>query len=103
MGNDGSGSNFKVFGDADVTRDPENPANHVLKVNNDGGTPAGAYRKLNNVQVWELDHQLNFHRAFVAPHTCGGGSPRVILLIDANGDGEFRLRPMGRTLPPMVT
>jgi hypothetical protein len=95
VGHDGSGSNFKVFGDADVTRDPENPANIVLRVNNDGGTPAGAYRKLNNVQVWELDHQLNFHRAFVAPHTCAGGSPRVILLIDANGDGRFQTAPQG--------
>ncbi|HEU4748736.1 MAG TPA: hypothetical protein VFS56_09570 [Gemmatimonadaceae bacterium] len=95
VGNDGSGSNFKVFGDADVTRDPENPANIVLEVRSDGVTPAGAYRTLNNVQLWELDHQVNFHRAFVAPHTCSGGSPRVILFIDANGDGQFQTAPNG--------
>ena len=93
--NDGSGSNFKIFGSADMTRDPENPTNLVLRVVNDGNSPAGAYRKLNNVQLWQLDHQLNFKYAFVAPHTCGGGSPRVILLIDADGDGRFRTAPNG--------
>jgi hypothetical protein len=93
--NGGSGSNFKLFGDARLTRDPENPTNVVLQVVNDGGTPAGAYRRFNHVQVWQLDHQLNFKYAFVAPHTCGGGSPRIILLIDANGDGKFQTAPEG--------
>ena len=93
--NDGSGNQFKFFGSAAITRDPENPTNVVLEVVSDGGTPAGAYRDLNDVQLWQLDHQLNFHRAFVAPHTCGGGSPRIQLIIDANGDGEFVQAPAG--------
>lgn len=93
--NEGSGSNFKIFGDADLTRDPENPTNVVLRVVNDGGTPAGAYRKLHNVQLWQLDHQLNFKYAFAVPHSCGGGSPRIILLIDADGNGKFETAPNG--------
>lgn len=92
-GNDGSGSNFKIFGDARMTRDPENPANIVLRVDKDGPTDltaSGVSRKLRNVQLWQLDHQLNAKYAFVAPHSCGGGSPRMILLIDVNGNGRFR-------------
>lgn len=94
-GNDGSGSNFKLFGDARVTRDPENPTNVVVKATFDGTNPVGVSRKLRNVQLWQLDHQLNYKYAFVAPHTCSGGSPRMILLIDANGDGKFITAPQG--------
>ena len=83
------GSAFQLFGTAEMVNDPENAQNIVLRVVSDGGTPAGAYRDLRNVRIWQLDHQLSFHRAFVAPHTCGGGSPRVILFIDADNDGEF--------------
>jgi hypothetical protein len=93
--NEGSGSQFKLIGAADVTRDPENPTNVVLKVVSDGNTPAGVKRDLKNVQLWQLDHQLNFKWAFVAPHSCAGGSPRFILLIDANGDGQFQTAPNG--------
>lgn len=94
--NEGSGSNFKIFGDAHLTRDPENPTNVVLQVNSDADfNAAGVYRKLHNVQLWQLDHQLNFRYAFVAPHSCGGGSPRVILLIDADGNGKFETPPDG--------
>jgi hypothetical protein len=89
------GSAWKLFGDAEMTRDPENRENIVLKVVSDGGTPVGAFRDLRHVKLWHLDHQLNFHRAFVAPHTCGGGSPRMILLIDADGDGRFDQSPRG--------
>src|SRR5688572_30317371 len=81
------GSAFKLFGAAAMVPDPENEQNIVLRVVSDGGTPVGAYRDLRNVKIWHLDHQLSFLRAFVAPHTCGGGSPRIILFIDADGDG----------------
>jgi hypothetical protein len=84
------GSEFKLFGNAEMVRDPENRENIVLKVTS---TPdfaaAGAFRDFRNLKIWQLDHQLNFKYAFVAPHTCGGGSPRIQLLIDANGNGKF--------------
>lgn len=94
--NEGSGSNFKIFGDARLTHDPENPTNVVLQVNSDAQfNAAGASRRLHNVQLWQLDHQLNFKYAFVASHSCGGGSPRLILLIDADGNREFEQFPNG--------
>src|SRR5205823_5612715 len=39
-----SGATFKLFGNAALTKDPENPTNVVLRIVNDGGTPAGAFR-----------------------------------------------------------
>jgi hypothetical protein len=95
-GDDGSGSSFRLFGNARMTRDPENRSNVVLELSsNPQSTASGASRRL-RVKLWQLDHQLNFHRAFVAPHTCGGGSPRIQLLIDADGDGRFNQAPKGR-------
>jgi hypothetical protein len=53
------------------------------------------------VQVWQLDHQLNFKWAFVTPHTCHGGSPRFILLIDSDGDGDRDFSANGHIRPPV--
>jgi hypothetical protein len=95
--NEGSGSNFKVFGDARLTRDPENPTNVVLQINSNADfDAAGVFRRLKNVQLWQLDHQLNLKYAFVTPHSCGGGSPRMILIVDADGDGKFNQFPNGQ-------
>jgi hypothetical protein len=95
-GGDGSGSSFRIFGNARLTRDPENRSNVVLEVvSTAAGRGAGAFRELRRVQLWQLDHQLNFKWAFVAPHTCGGGSPRISLLIDADGNGKFEQAPKG--------
>ena len=73
----------------------------MLKVVSDGNTPVGVRRDLRRVQVWQLDHQLSFKWAFVAPHSCGGGSPRVILLIDSDGDGDRDFSANGQTRPPL--
>lgn len=99
--NEGSGSRFRAIGNARMTRDPENPTNVVLKVVSDGNTPVGAGRDLKRVQLWQLDHQLNFKWAFVAPHSCGGGSPRIILLVDADGDGDRDFSANGHVNPPL--
>lgn len=98
--NEGSGNRFKLIGTAEITRDPENPTNVVLKVVSDGGTPAGVHRDLRNVQLWQLDHQLNFKWAFETPHTCGGGSPRIQLSIDSDGDGDRDFTAHGHIRPP---
>jgi hypothetical protein len=92
------GSAFKLFGNAQMTTDPENRENIVLRVITEGAPDfpaAGAYRDLRHVKLWHLDHQLSFKRAFVAPNTCDGGSPRIQLFIDANGDGKFQQAPQG--------
>lgn len=92
---DGGNGPFRLFGNARMVRDPENPSNVVMQlVSNAQFTASGASRDL-GVKIWQLDHMVSFHRAFVAPHTCGGGSPRVSLLVDANGDGRFQQAPAG--------
>jgi len=97
----GSGNRFRPFGTgtAEITRDPENGTNVVLKLEIAAGQFAGVVRDLKNVQVRQLDHQLNFHRAFVAPHSCGGGSPRMQVAIDSDGDGDFDFNGHGHVRP----
>ena len=99
--NRGSGNRFRTFGtgEAEITRDPENGSNVVLKFELDAGEFVGVVRDLKKVQVRQLDHQLNFHRAFVAPHTCGGGSPRMQVAIDSDGDGDFDFNGHGHVRP----
>ena len=93
------GSAWKLFGNAEMVRDPENQENIVLRIVSVGAAgnfaSAGAFRDLRHVKIWHLDHQLSFKRAFVAPNTCDGGSPRMTLFIDANGDGRFEQAPNG--------
>jgi hypothetical protein len=100
--NIGEGNRFKLIGNAEITRDPENPTNIVLKVVSSGAPfpAAGVERDLKRVQLWQLDHQLNFKWAFVAPHTCGGGSPRIQLAIDSDGDGDRDFTAHGHIRPP---
>jgi hypothetical protein len=103
--NDGGGSKFRLFGSARMTEDPENPDNVVLEIvtpisGDVNSTGNGAIRELKHVKIWELDHMLTFHRAFVAPHSCATGSPRVILLIDSDGDGDRDFTANGHVRPP---
>jgi hypothetical protein len=103
--NDGGGSRFRLFGSARMTEDPENPDNVVLEIvtaisGDVNSTGNGAIRDLKHVKIWELDHMLNFHRAFVAPHSCATGSPRIILLVDSDGDGDRDFTANGHVRPP---
>jgi hypothetical protein len=97
----GEGNRFQTFGTgtAEITRDPENGTNVVLRFEIGAGEFVGVSRDLRRVQVRQLDHQLNFHRAFVAPHTCGGGSPRMQVAIDSDGDGDFDFNGHGHVRP----
>ncbi len=67
----GEGNRFKTFGtgEVEITRDPENATNVVLRVTILPGQFGGVFRDLRRVKVHQLDHQLNFHHAFVAPKT----------------------------------
>jgi hypothetical protein len=97
----GEGNRWQTFGTgtAELTRDPENGTNVVLRVAIAPGQFAGVVRDLRRVKVWQLDHQLNFHHAFVAPKTCGVGSPRMQLAIDSDGDGDFDFNAQGHVRP----
>jgi hypothetical protein len=38
----------------------------------------------------------------VAPRTCGGGSPRITLLVDSDGDGNTNFAAHGHVNPPLL-
>jgi hypothetical protein len=86
----GLGHKFELIGAMVDDEDPENSTNDTIS---DLMTPtvvALAFRNLPpGVKLTAFDTQLGFKYYFVAPRSCGGGSPRVTLLVDANGDGDF--------------
>lgn len=82
------GSAFRLAGGATDAVDPENSTNDVLKMDN-GVTFAVAVRDLHpGTKVDQLDNQIEVKFYFVAPKTCGVGSPRIQLAIDTDGDGR---------------
>jgi hypothetical protein len=88
---------FLLGGTAQNAVDPENPLNQVIKIDTTSPpecSPAGSYqhcragevsRKL-NVQIAALDNMLEF-KSYFQKRTCGGGSPRMQLAIDLDGNG----------------
>lgn len=92
---DDSGGEFTLFGTATKARDPDNAANQVIKVvTNPSPTGFGGASRNLRVKIATLDHQLSFKTFFVG-RSCGGGAPRMTLLVDANGDGRFVQAPTG--------
>jgi hypothetical protein len=85
----GLGHKFELFGGMQDAQDPENPTNDVIAVNTTGGVIGVAYRNLPpGIKISALDHQINLKYYFPA-RTCAGGSPRIQIGIDRNGDGAF--------------
>jgi hypothetical protein len=112
----GLGHKFELFGAMLRDTDPEN------SVGNSGGSGGGvggnetisatmtptafalAYRNLPpGIRITALDNQLGLKYYFQAPRTCGAGSPRLTLLIDSDGDGEFNFAAHGHVNPPVYT
>jgi len=97
----GLGHKFELIGAMVRDTDPENS---VGNPGNSGGGGGGnetisdimttsnyalAYRSLTpGIKITALTNQLGFKYYFVAPRSCGGGSPRVSLQVDSNGDGQ---------------
>jgi len=86
---------FLLGGTAQLAQDPENPANDVIKIDTTAGFnpitgtfPSGTVSRTLNVKIDQLDNMLEFKAFFVAPKTCIGGSPRIQLAIDLDGDGQ---------------
>jgi hypothetical protein len=97
--NSGNNNNDRVFyltGTATHDCDPENPKNEVIRLTSvydtahperaQHGAIARVFRK--GVKVWDLDNQLEVKAWFREPHSCGIGSPRMVLAIDVDGDGR---------------
>jgi hypothetical protein len=85
---------FLLFGTAQDDIDPENPANEVISIVNPTG---GASRAL-RVKIATLDNQIQF-KAYYQARSCGGGSPRVTLLIDLNSDNNTDVVAHGHVIP----
>ena len=109
----GLGHKFELLGVMERDTDPENKygrsgqagggagGNELISATMTPGARALAYRSLGSgIDVWALTNQLGLKYYFEAPRSCGGGSPRVTLLIDSNGDGGFDFAAHGHVNPP---
>lgn len=80
---------FKLFGTAADAIDPQNPQNDTIKVDTSQAPGyGGVSRKLPfNTRVIHLRNQLSV-KYYLAGRSCGGGSPRVALMVDMNENGR---------------
>lgn len=86
----GLGHKFELIAAMVDADDPENLTNDTISATMTTTNFALAFRNLPpGIKIGALDTQLGFKYFFVAPRSCGGGSPRVTLLVDADGDGDF--------------
>jgi hypothetical protein len=90
------GTKYKLFGTAMDDVDPENSFNELISFDTtDPSAIAGAFRKLGkHAKIHMFDDQVELKYYFVG-RTCGGGSPRIQLGIDGDGDGKFNQFPGG--------
>jgi hypothetical protein len=105
-------SGFLLGGTAQNALDPENPANQVIAINltlapgqcmapTYLNCPAGTVSRRLNVKISQLDNMLEF-KSYFQNRSCGGGSPRIQLAIDLNGDGVADGNAFGYTPPPFA-
>lgn len=96
----GLGHKFELLGTMIRDTDPENSVgNPGASGGGVGGNeaisaivPGMAFALRNTppgVKITAFTNQLGFKHYFVSPKTCQAGSPRITLLVDANGDGQF--------------
>jgi hypothetical protein len=111
----GLGHKFELIGAMRQDADPENPVgnsggsgggrggNETIAATMTPSTVALALRRLPpGIKIAALDNQLGFKYYFAAPRTCGGGSPRLTLLVDSDGDGDFDFAAHGHVSPPYL-
>ncbi len=91
-----NGTNWALFGTAKRDLDPQNHFNQVISFDtHDPNAIAGAVRKFGpRTQVGMLTDQVELKYLYVG-RTCGGGSTRLQLGIDGDGDGKFNQVPGG--------
>lgn len=106
----GMGHKFELFGSGADAQDPDNLTNDVISTLLDpllGPFFGGAIRRLPpGIKIAALDNQVNLKYRFASPRTCFGGSPRITLFVDANGDGQFNqatgdFAAQGHVNPPL--
>jgi len=94
----GMGHKFELLGAMIDAKDPDNLTNDTISLT---ATTVGlAFRNLPpGIKIAALDNQLGLKYFFVGTRSCFGGSPRITLLIDANGDGKFVSKQVDPTSP----
>ncbi|HEU4747169.1 MAG TPA: hypothetical protein VFS56_01615 [Gemmatimonadaceae bacterium] len=87
----GIGHKFQLFGVFADDQDPENPTNDVISGITTTTYPGGHGEAIRNlppgIKITALTNQLQLKYFFPA-RSCGGGSPRIQLAIDTDGDGQ---------------
>jgi hypothetical protein len=112
----GLGFKFELLGAMVRDTDPENAignsgasgggvgGNETISATMTPTSVALAFRRLNpGIKITALTNQLGLKYYYVAARTCGGGSPRITLLIDSDGDGDFDFAAHGHVNPPVYT
>jgi len=112
----GLGHKFELLGVMMKDTDPENFAggsggsgggvggNETISAIMTPTSVALAFRNLPpGIKITALTNQIGLKYYFVAPRTCGGGSPRITLLIDSDGDGDTDFAAHGHVNPPVYT
>jgi len=85
----GLGHKFELLFAMMDDQDPQNLTNDVISVLTTPTTIGVAYRNTPpGFKIAALDHQINL-KYYFPMRTCSGGSPRVQVGIDRNGDGSF--------------
>jgi|SRR5687768_8876858 len=85
----GMGHKFELLFGMRDDQDPHNPTNDVISVETTSGTIGVAIRNLPpGIKITALESQLNLKYYFPL-RSCGGGSPRIQVAIDSDGDGDF--------------
>ena len=110
----GLGHKFELLGVMVRDTDPENSlgnpggsgggvgGNETISATMTQASVALAYRNLPpGIGILALTNQLGLKYYFEAPRTCGGGSPRITLLIDSDGDGDTDFAAHGHVNPPV--
>lgn len=83
------GQQFILFGGATDALDPGNATNEAILFDTTGDARPGVFRKINpGTTIGMLRNQVQVKYFFVE-RTCAGGSPRIQLGIDRDGDGQF--------------
>ena len=104
----GLGHKFQLFFAMVDDEDPDNMTNDVISletafISTTVPAPIGlAFRNFPpGIKIAALDDQINLKYYFEAPRTCFGGSPRITLLVDSDGDGQFNFAAHGHVNPPL--
>jgi hypothetical protein len=98
----GLGHKFQLFFGMVDDQDPENSTNDVISLEATQSQIGIAFRNFPpGIKIAALDGQINLKYFFEAPRTCFGGSPRITLLVDSDGDGQFNFAAHGHVNPPV--